>query len=155
MSWFSNCIENVLLPSQGQWDDVLQLDHNFWWWLVAEITNSCKLGDLLFAVYTMETILLFLSVARSLVRSSRPKVLLKIGVLKNFTKFTGKHLCQSLFFKKVAGVACNFIQKRLWQRCFPVNFAKFLGTPFSTEHLQGLLLLGIRNIDTKLKCNPN
>ena len=25
------------------------------------------------------------------------------GVLKNFAKFTGKHLCQSLFFNKVAG----------------------------------------------------
>ena len=26
----------------------------------------------------------------------------KKGVLRNFTKFTGKHLCQSLFFNKVA-----------------------------------------------------
>ena len=25
-------------------------------------------------------------------------------VLRNFTKFTGKHLCQSLFFNKVAGL---------------------------------------------------
>ena len=25
-----------------------------------------------------------------------------MGVLKNFAKFTGKHLCQSLFFTKVA-----------------------------------------------------
>ena len=49
---------------------------------------------------------------------------MKKGVLRNFTKLTGKHLCQSLF------EACNFIQKRLWHRCFPVNFAKFLRTPF-------------------------
>ena len=28
----------------------------------------------------------------------------KKGVLRNFTKFTGKHLCQSLFFNKVAQV---------------------------------------------------
>ena len=27
----------------------------------------------------------------------------KKGVLRNFAKFTGKHLCQSLFFNKVAG----------------------------------------------------
>ena len=27
------------------------------------------------------------------------------GVLKNFAKFTGKHLYQSLFFSKVAGTA--------------------------------------------------
>ena len=25
-------------------------------------------------------------------------------VIRNFTKFTGKHLCQSLFFNKVAGL---------------------------------------------------
>ena len=30
--------------------------------------------------------------------SSRPEVFCKKGVLKNFTKFTGKHLCQSLIF---------------------------------------------------------
>ena len=30
-------------------------------------------------------------------------VLLKKAVLRNFAKFTGKHLCQSLFFNKVAG----------------------------------------------------
>ena len=33
-------------------------------------------------------------------KSSRPDVFYKICVLKNFTKFTGKHLCQSLFFNK-------------------------------------------------------
>ena len=30
--------------------------------------------------------------------SSRPEVFFKKGVLRNFTKLTGKHLCQSLFF---------------------------------------------------------
>ena len=37
-------------------------------------------------------------------RSSRLEVFCKKGVLTNFTKFTGKHLCQSLFFNKVAGL---------------------------------------------------
>ena len=36
--------------------------------------------------------------------SSRPEVFCKKGVLRNFTKFTGKHMCQSLFFNKVAGL---------------------------------------------------
>ena len=36
-------------------------------------------------------------------RSSRPEVFCKKGVLRNFAKFTGKHLCQILFFNKVAG----------------------------------------------------
>ena len=35
-------------------------------------------------------------------RSSRPEVLCKKGVLRNFAKFIGKHLCQNLFFNKVA-----------------------------------------------------
>ena len=32
-----------------------------------------------------------------------PKVFYKKGVLKNFSKFTWKHLCRSLFFNKVTG----------------------------------------------------
>ena len=36
-------------------------------------------------------------------RSSRPEALCKKSVLKNLAKFIGKHLCQSLFFSKVAG----------------------------------------------------
>ena len=36
-------------------------------------------------------------------RSSRPEALCKKSVLKNLAKFIGKHLCQSLFFNKVAG----------------------------------------------------
>ena len=33
------------------------------------------------------------------------------------------------------------LKNRLWHRCFPVNFAKFLRTPFFTEHLWWLLLI--------------
>ena len=75
------------------------------------------------------------------VRSSRPGVFCRKGVLRNFAKFKGKLLCQSLFFNKVAGVRPAILfKKRLWHRCFPLNFAKFLRTPFFTEHLQWLLL---------------
>ena len=35
------------------------------------------------------------------IRSSRQEVFCNKGVLRNFTKFTEKHLCQSLFFNKV------------------------------------------------------
>ena len=37
------------------------------------------------------------------IRSSRPEVFFKKGILTNFANFTGKHLCQSRFFNKVAG----------------------------------------------------
>ena len=41
----------------------------------------------------------------SFVRNGRPEVFSKNGVLRNFTKLTEKHLCQSLFFNKLAGSA--------------------------------------------------
>ena len=60
----------------------------------------------------------------------------KKNVPRIFTKFTGKHLCKSLFFNKVADLRPEtLLKKRLWQRYFPVNFEKFLRTPFLTEHL--------------------
>ena len=34
----------------------------------------------------------------------------------------------------------TLLRKRLWHSCFPVNFVKFLRTPFLTEHLWWLLL---------------
>ena len=32
------------------------------------------------------------------------------------------------------------LKKMIWHRCFHVDFAKYLGTPFLTEHLQWQLL---------------
>ena len=74
-------------------------------------------------------------------KTSRPEVFCKKGVLENFVKFTGKHLCYSLFFNKVAGLSLQFYyKKKLWHRCFPVNFAKFIRTPF-LQNIFGRLLL--------------
>ena len=47
-------------------------------------------------------------------------------------KLIWKRLWQSLFFNEVASLRpepCNFIKKRLCQRCFSVNFEKLLRTP--------------------------
>ena len=51
-------------------------------------------------------------------RSSHQRCSTKKSILRNFTKFTGKHLFRSV------------LKKRLWRRCFRVNFAKFLRTLF-------------------------
>ena len=56
------------------------------------------------------------------------EVLYKEGVLTNFSKFTRKQLCQSVFFK------------RLYYRFFPVNFPKFVG-PLFLQNTFGRLLL--------------
>ena len=48
------------------------------------------------------------------IRSSHPRCSVRVkGVLRNFAKFKG-----------------TLLKKRLWHRCFPVKFAKFLRTPF-------------------------
>ena len=63
-------------------------------------------------------------------RSSHQRCSMQKGILKNTTKFTGKHLCQSFFFNKVADLKpATSLKKELWNRCFPVNFVKFLRTP--------------------------
>ena len=48
-------------------------------------------------------------------------------------------MCQSFFFNKVAGLSfiagltSTLLTKRLWHRCFPLNFVTFLRTPFFIE----------------------
>ena len=69
-----------------------------------------------------------------------PRCSLKKGVLRNFAKSTGKHLCQSLLFNKVGGLmSATLLKNRLWHRCFPSNFTKFLRTP-SLQNTSGWLL---------------
>ena len=45
-------------------------------------------------------------------RSSRPEMFCKKAVLRDFPKFTRKHLCQSLFITKVAGQGRQLYLKR-------------------------------------------
>ena len=49
-------------------------------------------------------------------RISRPEVFCQKDVLRDFAKFTGKHLCQSLFLIKLPQT-WNFFKKRLWHKC--------------------------------------
>ena len=66
-------------------------------------------------------------------RSRCLQMFFKMGVLKNFANFTGKHLRWSLFSEVACLRACNFIIKRLQHRRSPVKLAKFLRTPFFTK----------------------
>ena len=58
---------------------------------------------------------------------------MKKDVLRNLTKFTGKHLWQSLLFNK--GVACNFIKKKTLAQVFSCEFFGISKNTFFTEHL--------------------
>ena len=66
------------------------------------------------------------------IQKERPEMFYKKSVLKNFTKFSRKHLCQSLR-------TATFLKKRLWHS-FPVNFVKFLRTSFLQNTCRRLLL---------------
>ena len=69
----------------------------------------------------------------------------KIGVLKNSTKFKGKHLCQSLFFNANANLlqiqcksidwslydgACNFVKKEALAQVFSREFCEIFKNTF-------------------------
>ena len=69
------------------------------------------------------------NLARATYRNSQRRCSTKSVVLRNFTKFTGKHLMPAILFKK-----------RVRHRCFSVNFAKFLRTPFLQKTYWRLLL---------------
>ena len=58
------------------------------------------------------------------------------------------------FLIKLQARPATLLKKRLWRRCFPVNFAKFLRTPFLTENLQWLLLNHV-NLKVQYKIQKN
>ena len=101
------------------------------------------------------------------IRSSYQRCSVRIGVLKNFAKFTGKRLYQSLLFDKVADLRpATLLEKRFWHKCFPVNFEKFLITSYriplgdcfyrkSYEYSRQLFFqLNCENTRTMRKCGP-
>ena len=53
-------------------------------------------------------------------RSSHQRLSLRKDVLRNVVKFTGKHLCQSLFLNKVAGLRPRFYRPPLGD-CFYIT----------------------------------
>ena len=71
------------------------------------------------------------------VKKQPPAVFCRKGVLRNFAKFTGKRLCFS---------PVTLLKKSPWHRCFPVNFAKFLRTPF-LQNTSGRLLMYETNLE--------
>ena len=76
-------------------------------------------------------------IKKDMFRSSHRRWSVTKGDLRDFAKLTGKHLCQGLFFNKVASLRpATLLKKRLWHRCFPVKFSKVLRTPFVTEHVR-------------------
>ena len=62
---------------------------------------------------------------------------MKKGVLRNFTEFTGKHLCQSLFFNKVAFLRlATLLEKETLAQVFFCKFCEVSKNTFFTEHVR-------------------
>ena len=61
---------------------------------IRTLLTQCKLGFFVSVTY-------WESAYVSICRDSRPEVFCKKDVLRNFAKFTGKHLCQSVFLIKL------------------------------------------------------
>ena len=74
-------------------------------------------------------------------RISRPEVFYK-KVLLEISQNSQENTCAGdSFLIKLQAPPTTSLKKRLWHRCFPVNFAKFLRTPFSQNTLGRLLLV--------------
>ena len=81
--------------------------HYFAFWLMyltASLGSAVRILQFIICIWTICKYVYTQMCENLLIpRSRRPEVFCKNGVLRNFAKFTGKHLCQSLFFNKVAG----------------------------------------------------
>ena len=103
----------------------IELKYNFSFWKY--LLNYCNLY-LLFLI-SMKLHILYKSwrFPKSIShRSNHQRCSINKGVLRNFAKFTGKRLCQSLFFNKVVGLrSANLLKKRLRYRCFPEFWMEF------------------------------
>ena len=97
---------------------------NFKWYVV----NDCIVSR------HVDPILLSSKKNRSFYRSSHWRCSVRKVVLRNFAKFTGKHLCQSLLFNNVPG-PCNFIKKETLAQVFSCEFCEISKNTFFTEHI--------------------
>ena len=70
------------------------------------------------------------------------EVFCKKGALRNFAKFTGKHLCQSIFFNKVAGLRLEtlFLKKDILAQVFSCEFCEISENTLLQNTSERLLL---------------
>ena len=85
-------------------------------------------------VFFIENVVFFRNKIRKNTKSSRsrrPEVFCKKDALRNFPKFTGKHLCLRLFFNKVADLrSSNFIKRESQAQVFSCEFCEIFKNTF-------------------------
>ena len=97
--------------------------------------NQLYFGTLVLTSYCSEAVVQ---------RCSVKKVFLEI--LQNSQENT---CARDSFLIKLQARPATLLKKSLWHRCFPVNFAKLLRTPFFIEHLWWLLVTVVSEITHK------
>ena len=77
----------------------------------------------------------------------------KTGVLRNFTKFTGRHLCQGLFFNKVEGprhfLQTTFFPEHLWAAASEKKKNSAICAKWFIKHKEKHLSVIVRHIYLK------
>ena len=103
----------------------------YWKCMKLDISLTCKKSPCFLPVKTKETNKETKQKTLSFIRSSRPEVFCKKGVLRNLTKLTRKHLFQSLFFHKVADLRPETLLKKTLAQVFSCEFSKVSMNAFS------------------------
>ena len=117
---------NIFLKFWGFWGSFSVKDFSYKKKRVAKSISMLKVK--LFSCFTCDTF------SKKQSRSSHQRC--SIGVLKNFTKFTGKLLCQSLFFNKVQASGLQLYWKETLSKVFPCQFCDIFKNTFFTEYIQ-------------------
>ena len=72
------------------------------------------------------------------------------GVLRNFTKLTGKYLCQSLFLNKLAGLRPEEKIKETLAQVFFCEYCEISKITFFTEHLRATASVSYCTVSLRL-----
>ena len=100
---------------------------------VCQYMNLLKRKNLMNDFFDSSVVHLYGCVIIALIRSNLPAVSCKKVPLK-ISQNSRENTCARVSFLiklQAAGYRpATLLKKRIWQRCFPVNFVKFLRTPF-------------------------
>ena len=113
--------------TRGQPTYAIQIDNfnKLWDWF----EKQCELYTIYKLFGQMKVLAIPLIHSKRFFRSSHQRCSVTKGILRNFAKFTGKHLCQGLFFNKVAGLSpkcCGISKNTFFYRILPDDCFYFL-----------------------------
>ena len=119
------------------------------WWFVKLVSRLSSFVTLVSKLSSFVKLVSRLSSFAKLV--SRLSSFVKLKLLQNWLQITFRSSHQRCSVKKTlleisqdsqenTCAIVSLLKKKLWHRCFPVNFAKFLRTPF-LQNISGRLLL--------------